>query len=372
MKILLTGGGSGGHVAPILAVVSEIKHLTRQKNMEVPEFVFITPDEYFSEAIEKANIRTKKIKAGKLRRYFDLENISDAIKILIGIFQSVLFIWKYKPDVVFSKGGFASVPVVFASWILCCPVITHESDITPGLANRINSFFASKVLISFAETQKYFKKSNTVLTGNPVREDMSAGSVEAGRRIFGINEDLPTLLVFGGSQGARRINEAILDALESLIAKFNVIHICGKGNFTSVKEKSEKKGLQNIKRYKPYPFLHDEMKDAYAVCEIIVSRAGANSISEIIEVGKPSLIIPLAASANDHQVKNARWLMEKGLARVMSENELSGEKLYEAVMDLFESEKKDGNISAKLIEYKKSSDISPAHEIAQAILAGAK
>lgn len=368
MKILLTGGGTGGHIAPILAVVSEIKKIAREKTMTEPEFMLITPDEYFREAIEKSGIKIRKIKAGKLRRYFDLKNLTDIYKIFIGIVQSLYFIRRFNPDVVFSKGGFASVPAVFASWLLGIPTVTHESDITPGLANRINSFFASKVLVSFDETQKYFKKDKAVLTGNPIREDISTGNAERGKKTFGLSDGFPTLLVFGGSQGARRINEAVFDSLEALLSKFNVIHVCGKYNFAAAKEAAGKKGINGIERYKLFPFLYDDMKDAYAVSDVIVSRAGASSIAEIIEVGKPSIIIPLSTSANDHQAKNAGWLSERGLAKVIYEKDLNGEGLKNALFELFANRSVTEEMRRNIIAYKSSLKGKAVENVAKIVL----
>jgi len=368
MRILLTGGGTGGHIAPILAVVSEIKNIACEKNIQEIEFMLITPDEHFREALKKAGIKVEKIKAGKLRRYFDMKNISDIVRIFIGITQSIFIIQKFKPDVVFSKGGFASVPAVFASWILGIPIVTHESDIVPGLANKINSFFASKVLVSFEETQKYFKKGMTIITGNPVREDVLVGDAERGIQTFNLCKGIPILLIFGGSQGAKKINDAVLDAIEKFLEKYQIIHLCGKNNFCEMKDIIERKKLVYSKRYHPYAFLSDEMKDAYAVSNIIVSRAGANSIAEIIEVGKPSIIIPLSASANDHQTKNAKWLSEKGLAEVLPEKDLSGEKLFEKIEKLNENEKEKGRIVKNISEYKSKMNLRPAHVIAQTIL----
>lgn len=372
MKILLAGGGTGGHVAPILAVVSEIKKMAEEKNTQEPEFMLITPDEHFKELIERAGIKVRKIKAGKLRRYFDMKNLSDIFKIAFGIIQSIYHIWKFEPDVVFSKGGFASVPVVVASWMLGVPIITHESDITPGLANKINSFFATKVLVSFDETQKYFNINKTILTGNPIREDISMGIAQRAKKTFGISNDLPTLLVMGGSQGAKRVNEAILVALDDLLENFNIIHVCGKNNFNEVKKRAEERKIGNIERYKPFQFLFDEMKDAYAICDLIVSRAGANSIAEIIEVGRPSIIIPLSTAANGHQESNAKWLSDKGLARVIYENELSGGRLFKEIVNLYESEKKNAGIAKNIIEYKKNMHLKPAEAIAKTILESAR
>lgn len=369
MKVLLAGGGTGGHTAPLLAVISEIKRAYKKGYID---FLFITPDEYFKAEMAKAGVKTAKIQAGKLRRYIDAKNVADVFKVLIGIAQSVYYVARFKPDVVFSKGGFASVPPVFASWLMGIPIITHESDMVPGLANRINAFFAKNILLSFPESVKYFSKKKVVIVGNPIREDISCGNAERGKKYFGFSENLPVILLFGGSQGARTINLAVLDALSGLLEEFNILHICGEKNFAELMEEVRKKNIANAGRYKLYPFLHSEMKDAYAVSNIIVSRAGANSISEIIEIGKPSIIIPLSSAANRHQEGNAEWLAKAGMAEILSENNLSGKILHDAARKLILDKKTADRMRYNIRLYKEKMGKNPAKKIAEIVIAAEK
>jgi len=300
MKILLTGGGTGGHLIPLLSVIAEIKKRDAQA-----EFLFVGPKSDFNDTLREAGIEVKIITAGKFRRYFSLQNFSDIFKVLMGIDQAFFYILKFKPDVIFSKGGFASVPAVFAASYTRIPILTHESDTVPGLANKLIGHFAKKIFISFPESRKYFPDKKIIVSGNPIREDILEGDKNRAQRFFGLREDLPIILVFGGSQGAQKINEALFDSLPKLLADFQVIHICGTKNVEEIEKKMDGLELANKKRYKVYPYLKDEMKDAFALSDFIISRAGANSLSEIIALDKPSLIIPLPSAANNHQYHNA-------------------------------------------------------------------
>ena len=391
MKILLTGGGTGGHLIPLLAVVSELKKLSNVCNkapqpyrtmepaneMVKLEFLLVTPASGFNQNISDAGIKIKTIKAGKLRRYFSLENITDIFKIPIGIIQSLYHIYKFKPDVVFSKGGFASVPPVIVAWVLRVPIVTHESDIVPGLANRIIARFSSKVLISFSATEKYFNKSKVILTGNPIRSDIIKGSRENALEFFKLSLDLPTILIFGGSQGAQRINEMILEILPELVKKCQVIHQCGIKNYEEIKNdikdlnfpKANKRLFafgKFAERYKLYPYLNKEMKDAYAVAEIVISRAGANSLAEIVALGKPNILIPLSTSANNHQPENAKFFAEKEASLIINETVDNPQDLLEAIFKLLSDKNLQDEIKQKLSEM--ASSQNAASKIAGEIL----
>ena len=326
MKILLTGGGTGGHLMPLLAVVFELKKLSMEEKTDELEFLLLSPDSEFNKNISDAGIQIKAIKAGKLRRYFSLENLIDIFKIPIGVAQSLYYISKFKPDIVFSKGGFASIPPVIAAWILRIPIITHESDIIPGLANKIIARFSSKILVSFSVAEKYFNKNKVILTGNPIRSDITEGNREDAFNLFKLSSNIPTILIFGGSQGAQRINEMVLKILPELVKKCQVIHQCGTKNYDKIKKFAE--------RYELYPYLDKEMKDAYAVADIVVSRAGANSISEIAVLGKPNILIPLSTSANNHQFKNAEFFVEKGASFMIDETTSSSDDLLNCIFKI--------------------------------------
>jgi UDP-N-acetylglucosamine--N-acetylmuramyl-(pentapeptide) pyrophosphoryl-undecaprenol N-acetylglucosamine transferase len=333
MKILFTGGGTGGHLVPLLAIISELKKLNAEKKIKL-ELMLIVPDSKLNTGALGKEIKIKTIKAGKLRRYFSLENIVDIFKVPIGVVQSLCYMYSFRPDVVFSKGGFASVPPVIAAWIFKIPVLTHESDIVPGLANRIISFFSKTIFVSFSDAERYFPNEKVVFTGGVVRSEIFNGDRYRARKIFGLEENLPTVLIFGGSQGAKRINEVVLQALPRVLEKCQVIHICGTNNYQETVKSIEKLGLKNIGRYKVYPYLESEMKEAYALADIVVSRAGANSLSEIIALEKPSIVIPLPTSANSHQMKNAMYFSRKGMLILLKEEELNAGKLSEKIFEL--------------------------------------
>ncbi|MCK5332344.1 undecaprenyldiphospho-muramoylpentapeptide beta-N-acetylglucosaminyltransferase [Candidatus Parcubacteria bacterium] len=346
MKILLTGGGTGGHIIPLLAVVSEMKIIETERNIKKTEFLFIGPRSDFNKSISDAGIEIKIVYAGKLRRYFSLENFTDIFKTLLGLIQSLYFVYKFKPNIVFSKGGFASIPPVFAAWILKVPVITHESDTIPGLANRMIAKLAKKVLVSFYFSKKYFSEKKVILTGNPIREEILKGDKKKAQELFDLKENMPTILVFGGSQGARKINEVITKSLPQILERFQVIHLCGKSNHKEVEIEVKKMKLKKIYRYRLYPFLSDELKDAFALCDVIVSRAGANSLFEIVALEKPSIIIPLASAASNHQVENAEFFQERKMLSIINEEALNENILAEKLFELFD----ENNIKNEMIE----------------------
>lgn len=351
MKILLTGGGTGGHIIPLLAVVCELEKICAERKIAKPEFMLITTTSGFNKNISSAGIRIKIIKAGKLRRYFSLENLMDVLKMPIGIIQSLYYINQFKPNVVFSKGGFASIPPVIAAWILKIPILTHESDIIPGLANKIISFFATEIFVSFEDTQKCFPNKKVVLTGNPVRKDMFEGSKERAITFFGFKENIPTVLIFGGSQGAQKLNEIILKSLSDILKKCHVIHICGIKNYKETKETAKKLGFLDNKRYKIYPYLSEEMKDAYALADIVVARAGANSLAEIIALAKPSIIVPLPTSANNHQLQNAEFFAKKEIITLIKEDGLSPDNLTNKIFGLLPEKSKAVEIKENTRKY---------------------
>jgi UDP-N-acetylglucosamine--N-acetylmuramyl-(pentapeptide) pyrophosphoryl-undecaprenol N-acetylglucosamine transferase len=334
MKILLTGGGTGGHIVPFLSVVEEVR-----KREPDAKFLFVGPKSDFNESLRAAGIEVREIRAGKIRRYFSLQNFLDFFNLLIGTDEAFFHILAYKPDVIFSKGGFASVPVVLAASYTRTPVLTHESDTVPGLANRLIGRFARKIFISFPKTQDYFPYAKTIVTGNPIRGDILRGDRERARRFFSLREHIPVVLVFGGSQGAQRINETLLEALPLITEKYFVIHVCGAKNFDSIKRRVSEMNMTHRDRYREYPYLHEEMKDAFAICDYVISRAGANSLAEIMALNKPSLIIPLSTAAGNHQYFNAKYFADEEYILMLSEDELNAETLSDKLDEL--NERKD-------------------------------
>ena len=339
MKILFTGGGTGGHVVPIIAIVREIKKIYLEKDLQ---FFFLGPkDEVSSTLLSQEGIKVKTILAGKIRRYISgeafFQNLIDiCIKIPIGILQSFLYIFFLSPDLIFSKGGFGSIPGVFAGKLLFVPIFLHESDTTPGFANKLLRGFALEIFASFPKTE-CFSLKKLILVGNPIRRELLKGSKEEAKSLFKLNLNKPVILILGGSQGAQRINDEILEILPRLLENFEVIHQCGKNNYATIKAELKliiNKDLEPF--YHLYPFLKEsELRQAYAAADLIVSRAGSGSIFEIAAVGKPSILIPLSESAQNHQVKNAYTYQESGACLVMEENNFTSHFFLEKLKSLF-------------------------------------
>lgn len=326
-KIILTGGGTAGHVTPNLALIPELKkhgydiqYIGSYKGIE-------------KELIGKAKIPYHAISSGKLRRYFSWENFVDPFRILKGISQANKILKKEKPDVVFSKGGFVAVPVILAAKKRHVPVICHESDMTPGLANKLCIPSAYKVCCNFPETMKYLPKEKAVLTGSPIRPEILTGSKEAGYAFTGLSPEKPVILVIGGSLGSVKVNNAVRAILPELLKTYQVIHLCGKGNMDD--------SLKGTKGYVQYEYISSELKDLFAMSEMMISRAGANSICEILALRKPNLLIPLSAAASrGDQILNANSFKKQGFSEVLEEEELTNETLSAAIQKVFENKEK--------------------------------
>ncbi|MDD2696767.1 MAG: UDP-N-acetylglucosamine--N-acetylmuramyl-(pentapeptide) pyrophosphoryl-undecaprenol N-acetylglucosamine transferase [Candidatus Pacebacteria bacterium] len=339
MKILFTGGGTGGHVVPIIAITREMRKIYQKKDLQ---FFYLGPkDEFGQVLLSQEGIRVKTILAGKIRRYSDwkslLTNFVDVcFKIPMGILQSFFYLFFISPDLIFSKGGFGSIPGAIAGRILFVPMFLHESDIAPGKANQFLSGFALEIFVSFPRTE-YFPLRKMILVGNPVRRELLQGSKQEARTFFKLTSNKPVILILGGSQGAQRINDKILEILPQLVENFEIIHQCGDNNFESVKAESKVVINENLeKSYHLYPFLKEpELRQAYAACDIIVSRAGSGSIFEIAAAGKPSILIPLPESAQNHQVKNAYAYQESESTIVIEENNFTSRFFLERLKSLF-------------------------------------
>jgi len=339
MKILFTGGGTGGHIFPIIAIAREIRKIYQGKDLK---FFYIGPkDDFASIWLSQEGIKIKTVQAGKIRRYLDwksfLQNLVDLfIKIPIGIFQSFVNIFFLGPDLILSKGGFGSIPGVLAGWLLRVPIFLHESDISPGIANRFLSRFSLKVFVSFPKTE-HFKISKTILVGNPIRREILKGSREEAQQIFKLSGGKPVILILGGSQGAQRINDKILEILSELLKDFEIIHQAGQKNFKEVRAEAKvvvPKDLETA--YHVFPFFHEhELKQAYWIADLIVSRAGSGSIFEIAAVGKPAILIPLPEAAQNHQVKNAYSYVQKGAGLVLEEANFTPRFFLEKLKYLF-------------------------------------
>jgi UDP-N-acetylglucosamine--N-acetylmuramyl-(pentapeptide) pyrophosphoryl-undecaprenol N-acetylglucosamine transferase len=336
MRIALTGGGTGGHIFPILAVVREIKKQTGDK--EDIEFLFLGPDgELEREFMGEEFIPIKKVQGGKLRRYFSPLNFLDIFKIPLGFLQSLWQLLVFMPDVLFAKGGYASVPVTAAAWFYRIPILIHESDVVPGLANQFAAKVAKRIAVSFPGSEKFFPERKVFLSGNPIREEMVQGSKEEGEKIFSLHPDKKTILVIGGSQGARVINQAIVFLLPKIIKRWQVIHITGKKEYENVIQEAGKIGIKpGHGDYKAYPFLSKELPHAFAAADLIISRAGAITLTEIAANQKPAIIIPIEGSANKHQEQNAFVFSQAGAAIVLEQANLGENIFFEKIEQALE------------------------------------
>lgn len=330
MRILLAGGGSGGHLFPILAVASAIK-----KTASGPvELLLVGPNGFSKEVVEKSGISHKRIITGKFRRYWSWQNILDIFRFPIGFLQALWYVYIFMPDVIFGKGSSGSIPTVLVGWLYRIPVLIHDSDAVPGMANRFLSRFAKRVAVSYPAALGYFPEKKRALIGNPVREEILKGSVQKARQFFKLNSSKPVLLIIGGSQGSKRINELVLKTLPQLLEKCQVIHQTGQKNYEEVRKKAEAIPANLRSDYHPQPFLGKEIRDAYAAADLIVCRAGANSLAEIAAWAKPSLLIPLPESANNHQRANAFEFMKAGASVVIEEANLKPHIFQNQVIEL--------------------------------------
>lgn len=323
-RIVLTGGGTAGHVTPNIALLPRLKELGYDVHY-IGSYNGIEKT-----LMEGCQIPYYGISSGKLRRYFDLKNFSDPFKVLKGFSEASKLLKKLKPDVVFSKGGFVSVPVVIAAKQLRIPVIIHESDMTPGLANKLSIPAASKVCCNFPETISHLPKGKAVLSGSPIRQELLTGDRTKALQFTGLSGTKPVLLIIGGSLGSVVVNEAVRSILPKLLKKFEIIHLCGKGKLDQT--------LTALNGYVQYEYISDELKDLFALSDIVISRAGANSICEFLALRKPALLIPLSAAASrGDQILNAHSFEKQGYASVLEEEQLNGDSLYEALINLWEN-----------------------------------
>lgn len=331
MRVLLTGGGTGGHLSPLLAVAKALQKEADLKK-EPLKLVYLGPCNNFSDLILKsAGIETRNVMAGKWRRYFSFMNFIDIFRGFFGLMQALFKVLFFMPDVVFSKGGYGSVPVVFAARLFWIPIVIHESDAIPGKANRIMQHFADVIAVSYEMTKGFSDPTKTYFTGSPVRDTLIGGDPAKARAALGIKTGKPVLLILGGSQGAKKINEVIGQILIRLVETYEVVHQCGEKNYDDAKDLAGKAGIKvGRDNYHLYPFMQDgkeELKNALSCADLILSRAGASSIAEIAAYGKPSILVPLHGSANDHQVHNAFEVAKAGAAIALREENLTPELL---------------------------------------------
>lgn len=358
IKIIFAGGGTGGHIVPIIAVAREIRKIKPKEDIK---FFFIGPKDEFSDIlISQEGIKVKHILAGKIRRYLSFksffQNIADILfKNPFGFIQAFFQIFFINPDLIFSKGGFGSIPTAIAGRILGVPIFLHESDVTPGLANRFLNRFTSEVFVSFPKTE-YFPFKKMILTGNPIRKELIGELKEEAKKSLKINSQKPVILILGGSQGAQRVNDRILEILPELLNNFEIIMQCGEKNFDQVRSEA-KATINNEELYKSFhlfPFMKEpELKQVYSAADLIVSRAGSGSIFEIAAANLPSILIPLPESAQNHQVKNAYAYAENGASIVIEESNFTPRFFLEKLKYLFSQPAELDKMSAKAKSFSK-------------------
>jgi UDP-N-acetylglucosamine--N-acetylmuramyl-(pentapeptide) pyrophosphoryl-undecaprenol N-acetylglucosamine transferase len=323
----MTGGGTAGHVTPNIALLPKL----RAEGAVIHYIGSVGGMEH--QLIEETDIPYHAVSAGRLRRYFDLRNVTDLFRVISGFRQAVALLRKLEPDVIFSKGGFVACPVVWAARHVKIPVVIHESDITPGLANRLSMPCASKICYTFPASKKYIPADKGVLTGLPVREEIIYGNAATGYRLCGFSSGKPVLLVMGGSQGAANINNCVRRALPRLLANFQVCHICGKGNISSA--------YRAVEGYKQFEYVSEEQPHLFAIADVVVSRAGATTLFELLSLKKPNLLIPLSRNVSrGDQIANAQAFLEQGYSCVLPEETLTAEALLDGVSGLYQNRRK--------------------------------
>ena len=321
-KIVLTGGGTAGHVTPNIALLPHLQ------NAGFEVFYIGSYNGIEKRLIADFDIPYYGIATGKFRRYLDPKNFTDPFRVIKGYREAKKYLKEIKPDVVFSKGGFVSVPVVRAAASLKIPCIIHESDMTPGLANKLCTPVVKKICCNFPETVKMLPEDKAILTGSPIREELSAGNRITGLDMCGFSANKPVIMVIGGSQGSASVNKAVREALPRLLQDFQVVHLCGREKMDNL--------LLNTPGYKQFEYLKAELKDIFAIADVVISRAGANAICELLALNKPNILIPLPSSTSrGDQLLNARSFETQGFSIVINEEDLDEDVLVEKVQELY-------------------------------------
>lgn len=346
IKILVTGGGSSGHISPALAIINTVRALAEGASWQ-PLFRYVGGRQGIEQRlVTEAGIDFVGIETGKLRRYFSLENATDMVRIPVGVGQALAVVRQFVPDVVLSTGGYVGVPPVLAAWLLRRPILTHEQTVQIGLANRITARFATRIALSFAGAASELParlRAKTLVTGNPVRPLIFGGDRQEAARLAGFAPEdvaLPTVYVTGGSQGARIINRAVEAALPELLAGCRIIHQCGQQppgeeqDYDRLVRAAAALSPELRRRYFFTRFVGDEIKHVFALADLVVGRAGAGTIAEICVLGKPALYVPLVPTGGDEQTRNARMCRDAGAAAIIPQAELNGPRLLYEVRGL--------------------------------------
>ena len=370
MKILFTGGGTGGHFYPMIAIVQAINEKAKEKKILSPKHYYMAPTKYNPRALFDNEIEYINIPAGKMRRYFSLLNITDLFKTLYGTISAIMEVYRIYPDVVFGKGGYASFPVLFAAKILRIPIVIHESDSSPGRVNAWAAGFAERIAISYPEVAEKFKiqdKSKIAFTGNPIRKEVATPLSNGAREFLNLEYRTPVILVLGGSQGSEIINDAIVDGLPEMVKRYQIIHQTGRKKFDIVKETSSlvlKDNPQSY-RYHPFDYLNDlAMRMSAGIADVVVSRAGS-TIFEISAWGLPSIIIPLSKEVSHDQTQNAFSYARSGACTVIEEHNLTSHILVSEIDRIINNQHIKERMKEKAREF---SHTDAAEKIAEVIL----
>ena len=326
MRIVFTGGGTGGHFYPIIAVAEEINKIVEEKKYVGASLYFLSNTPFDKRALFENGITYKRVYAGKVRRYFSLANITDLFKTALGILKALLLMFEIYPDVVFGKGGFASFPVLFAARILRIPVIIHESDIVPGKVNNWAKKFARRIAVAYPEAAEHFPPNKTALTGIPVRELLRTPISHGANEFFGLEENVPVIMVLGGSQGSQKINDSIVDILPKIIDRYQIIHQTGEKTFTETtgRAKIVLEGSQHANRYKPFSYLSvNALAMGAGISKLVITRAGSTALVEIAHWKVPSIVVPIPESVSHDQTKNAVAFARTGAGTLIEETNLT-------------------------------------------------
>lgn len=370
LRIVFTGGGTGGHIYPIVAVARALQHISIAKNIDI-EMRYLGVAGPYKGTLESYGMRVGAIISTKLRRYVAIQNIIDGIKLPFAILQALAKVFIHMPDVVFSKGGPGALPVVLAARFYLIPVVIHESDSIPGLTNRISAKFAQKVITAFPGAENYLRNKTILLLGNPIREEFLEKDIpqETAKKLFGFNPEKPVILVTGGSQGAVKINDFVLDALPQLVKNFQILHQTGVANFENVAREANV-ALTNIApeekaHYKGVPYFEKDMEDAYLAADVVISRSGSGSIAEIAAFGKPAILIPLPTSVAATQVQNAYDYARSGAAIVIEEVNLQPSLVITQIKKILETPGLKQSMQEKAAQFAKP---RAAEQIAEEVL----
>ncbi|MES2141317.1 MAG: undecaprenyldiphospho-muramoylpentapeptide beta-N-acetylglucosaminyltransferase [Pseudomonadota bacterium] len=342
IKIIFTGGGSAGHVTPSIPLIQSLK----SKGAEI---FYVGSKQGIEHALIKPlDVPYYSIITGKLRRYWSWQNFLTPFQLILGITQSFLLCRRLKPNIIFSKGGFVALPVVIGAWLNRIPVVIHESDLTPGLANRLSFPFARLICVTFPTTAQFFKnKSKVLVTGMPIREFLFQGDRAKGLQFCGFTVEKPVLLIMTGGLGSAEINDAIRRLLKPLLEKFQIVHLCGKGK--------QNIQFEGIPAYRQFEYMQEELADVLACADLVISRAGATSLYELLALKKPHILLPLSRQASrGDQIKNAEYFSQQGLSAVLYREEFSDEKLLQIIFDCYK------NLEAmkhKLADFKQTDSI---------------